>query len=352
MARSDLLVSLIKAGASGDRSSLTSTVEALVAEERAKSHNVLADRLHRALQSVPVTTSSELRRPSAAGRDFVIESEPRATLDSLILTLPAEQLTRQLIEEQRRADLLRAQGMQPRHRVLLSGPPGNGKTSIAEAIAEAVAVPLLTVRYDALVGAYLGETNARLAHLFEYVRATPCVLFFDEFDAVGKERGDVHETGEIKRVVSFLLMQLDQLPSYVIVVAATNHAELLDRAVWRRFQLRIDMPLPTRDAMAVLIDRFFDAWPESPGMTAKAVATQMGQTSFAEVFEFCQNIRRRHILSQGGETLKSVLAQELRLWKTRIRPESNGESTGTTIVAPGGSNIDSAADGRQDIDPA
>lgn len=352
MARSDLLVSLVKAGASGDRSSLTSTVEAMVAEERAKSHHVLADRLHRALQSVPVTTSSELRRPSAAGRDFVIESEPRATLESLILTLPAEQLTRQLIEEQRRADLLRAQGMQPRHRVLLSGPPGNGKTSIAEAIAEAVAVPLLTVRYDALVGAYLGETNARLARLFEYARATPCVLFFDEFDAVGKERGDVHETGEIKRVVSFLLMQLDQLPSYVVVVAATNHAELLDRAVWRRFQLRIDMPLPTRDAMAVLIDRFFDAWPESPGMTAKAVATQMGRTSFAEVFEFCQNIRRRHILSQGGETLKSILAQELRLWKTRIRPETNGEPTGTTIVAPGGSNTDSATGGRQDIDPA
>ncbi|MGK3796940.1 AAA family ATPase, partial [Enterococcus faecium] len=78
------------------------------------------------------------------------------------------------------------------------------------------------------------------------------VLFFDEFDAVGKERGDVHETGEIKRVVSFLLTQLDQLPSYVVVVAATNHAELLDRAVWRRFQLRIDMPSPAIKATAVL----------------------------------------------------------------------------------------------------
>lgn len=334
MARSDLLVSLVRAGASGDRSSLVSTVEAIVAEERAKSHNVLADRLSTALQSVPVTPSSELRRSGGAGRDFVIESEPRATLESLILTLPAEQLSRQLIEEQRRADLLRAQGMQPRHRVLLSGPPGNGKTSLAEALAEAIAVPLLTVRYDALVGSYLGETNARLARLFEYVRSTPCVLFFDEFDAVGKERGDIHETGEIKRVVSFLLMQLDQLPSYVTVVAATNHAELLDRAVWRRFQLRIDMPSPATDAIAVLIERFFRAWPENPGITAKAVALQMGQTSFAEVFEFCQNIRRRHILSQGSETLKSVLAQELRLWKTRIRPENNGEPTGSPTPSP------------------
>jgi SpoVK/Ycf46/Vps4 family AAA+-type ATPase len=352
MARSDLLVSLVKAGASGDRSTLTTTVEAIVAEERAKSHHIFADRLHRALQSVPVANSSELRRPSTVGRDFVIESEPRTTLESLILTLPAEQLTRQLIEEQRRADLLRAQGMQPRHRMLLSGPPGNGKTSLAEAVAEAVAVPLLTVRYDALVGAYLGETNARLARLFEYARATPCVLFFDEFDAVGKERGDVHETGEIKRVVSFLLMQLDQLPSYVVVIAATNHAELLDRAVWRRFQLRVDMPLPSRDSMAVLIDRFFSGWPEDPGMSAKSVATQMGQTSFAEVYEFCQNIRRRHILSQGSETLKSVLAQELRLWKTRIKPLGDGDSSRTPAATSRPSPRNSEADGRSDSDPA
>ncbi|RWL80157.1 MAG: AAA family ATPase [Mesorhizobium sp.] len=345
MARSDLLVSLVKAGASGDRSTLTTTVEALVAEERAKSHHVLADKLHRALASVPVTASSDLRRSSAPGRDFIVETEPRVGLGSLILTLPAEQLTRQLIEEHHRADLLRAQGMQPRHRVLLSGPPGNGKTSLAEAVAEAIAVPLLTVRYDALVGAYLGETNARLARLFEYVRTTPCVLFFDEFDAVGKERGDIHETGEIKRVVSFLLMQLDQLPSYVVVVAATNHAELLDRAVWRRFQLRIDMPLPSRDAAAILVDRFLDAWPEPTGLSATQIATQMGHSSFADIFEFCQNIRRRHILSQGKETLKSILAEELRLWKTRIKPESDGH-TSETPAAPRRTRSNSKKDRR------
>lgn len=334
MARSDLLVSLVRAGASGDRSTLTTTVEALVAEERAKSHHVLADKLHRALASVPVSASSELRRSGPSGRDFVIESDPTAELKDLILTLPAERLTRQLVEEHHRADLLRAQGMQPRHRVLLSGPPGNGKTSLAEAMAEAIAVPLLTVRYDALVGAYLGETNARLARLFEYVRSTPCVLFFDEFDAVGKERGDIHETGEIKRVVSFLLMQLDQLPSYVVVVAATNHAELLDRAVWRRFQLRIDMPLPSYDLAAVLLERFFEGWPEKAGMSSVQVSTEMGPSSFADITEFCQNIRRRHILSQGAETLRNILKEELHLWKMRIKPESNGNTTETTASAP------------------
>ena len=318
---------------------LASTVEAIVAEEKSRSHHVLADRLERALQSVPVTTSAELRRPQTAGRDFIIESEARAQLDDLILPLPAVRLAGQLIEEQNRADLLRAQGMQPRHRVLLSGPPGNGKTSLAEAIAESIALPLLTVRYDALVGAYLGETNARLAKLFEYARATPCVLFFDEFDAVGKERGDVHETGEIKRVVSFLLMQLDQLPSYVVAIAATNHAELLDRAVWRRFQLRIELPAPDAGRRAVLVSRYFDAWKEPTGVAPERAAERLGDVSFAEVSEFCQNLRRRHILTQGGESLKRIVAEELDLWASRVVPWTNGEATRISAPSSGPAKV-------------
>ncbi|MGP4763358.1 AAA family ATPase, partial [Klebsiella pneumoniae] len=89
-----------------------------------------------------------------------------------------------------------------------------------------------------LIGSYLGETSGRLKAMLDYARTRRCVLFFDEFETLGKERGDTHETGEIKRVVSSLLLQLDDLPDYVVVVAASNHPELLDSAVWRRFQLR------------------------------------------------------------------------------------------------------------------
>ena len=140
------------------------------------------------------------------------------------------------------------------------GPPGNGKTSLAEAIAEALAVPFFVVRYEAMIGSFLGETAARLKRVFDYARTTPCVLFFDEFDAVGKERGDVHETGEIKRVVTSLLMQVDDLPSYTVVVAATNHAELLDRAAWRRFQVRLLLN-PTDAARARRLYRTFRRYP-------------------------------------------------------------------------------------------
>ena len=104
---------------------------------------------------------------------------------------------------------------------------------------------LVVARYDGLIASYLGETASRRRKLFDNVRTWACVLFFDEFDTIGKERGDLHETGEIKRVVSSLLMQIDDLPSHVVVVTATNHPELLDHAVWWRFQLRLELPRPT-----------------------------------------------------------------------------------------------------------
>lgn len=339
MARSDLLISLVRAASSGDQAGVRSSAEALAADERAKNHHILADRLQRALTNVTVSSNSLLSQRDAVGnqgREAIIEVQPQLRLDQLLLSLPVRESGRQLIEEHSRADVLRSHGYEPRHRVLLSGPPGNGKTSYAETIAEALALPLFLVRYDALIGSYLGETNARLRKLFDYVRTRPCVLFFDEFDAIGKERGDTHETGEIKRVVSFLLMQLDQLPSYVIVVAATNHAELLDRAVWRRFQMRLSFPAPDRKAVEVLLDRIVCRWPEVPTMPLAAIAVKLGEVNYSEVVDFCQNVRRRHILGLGGIGIDEALKHELELWVNRVRPEAmNGERPEQATVESG-----------------
>lgn len=345
MARSDLLVSLVRAAAAGDRETLRSTTEALAADERAKKHHILADRLQRALSAVPVTPPSLVTLPSnsaTSGREAIIELEPRIRLDDLMLPFPVRESGRQLVEEHFRADVLRAHGYEPRHRILLSGPPGNGKTSYAEAIAEALALPFFVVRYDVLIGSYLGETNSRLRKLFDYVRTQPSVLFFDEFDAIGKERGDTHETGEIKRVVSFLLMQLDQLSSYVIVIAATNHAELLDRAVWRRFQVRLAFPAPDRKHVEAFLDRIFAHWPEAPCLPIQKIASKLGLVSYAEALDFCQNVRRRHILGLGEIGIDEAVRAELELWSARVRPEAlNGERPKQTA-----SEADSTATAR------
>ena len=323
MPKADNVVSLIRAFASNDQVALQRVVEAMIADERAKNHHVYADRLNRSLQSIaakPVITNHQVSNING-GREAILELSPQFRIDNLILTNVAQREAENLVEEHQRAGVLRAHGFEPRHRILLSGPPGNGKTSFAEAIAESLSLPLFVVRYDALIGSFLGETNTRLRKLIDYVKTQKCVLFFDEFDSVGKERGDVHETGEIKRVVSFLLLQLDQLPSYVITIAATNHAELLDRAVWRRFQIRIDFPAPDLSQRAIYIDRILSHWEDKPTLSAEKLAEKIGENSYAEILDFCQNVRRRQILSLGQLGVDQAIKSELELWQKRLNPK-------------------------------
>lgn len=324
MARSDLLVSLVKAGASGDRKSLSSTVEAIIAEERAKQHNVLADRLTRVLRNSRNGSYSGRQDSEFAirVRDYVSEVTPRKRLDDLFLPETCRRACNELIEEQQRASLLRSQCLEPRHQVLVVGPPGNGKTSLAEGIAEALAVQFFIVRYDAVIGSFLGETATRLRRVFDYARTTPCVLFFDEFDAVGKERGDANETGEIKRVVTSLLMQVDDLPSYTVVVAASNHAELLDRAVWRRFQLRLTLPGPTHAEICRYLEAFADRMDEPLGASVQTIAKALGNVSYAEAEEFCRSIKRRSALSMHEKPLKEIVSDQMKQWKARAQQSS------------------------------
>jgi AAA+ superfamily predicted ATPase len=342
MARSDLLVNLVKSSASGDQRAFEKIVEAIIAEERAKQHNVLADRLTQAVRpnggnARPLTRVSE---SVARHREFIAEIVPRRQLEDLVLPETVKRAACELIEEQQRADILRAHGLEPRHRILLVGAPGTGKTSMAEAIAEAIAVPLFVVRYEAMIGSYLGETAARLKRVFDYARTTPCVLFFDEFDAIGKERGDIHETGEIKRVVTSLLMQVDDLPSYTIVAGATNHPELLDRASWRRFQLRLSLPMPTQKALGNYIETFAQRFDGKLGHSPAGIAKKLGTISYGEAEQFCLDIQRRHVLSMGEKPLKAIVSEQLAIWSARANAadyraerEING---GTAAADPSG----------------
>jgi AAA+ superfamily predicted ATPase len=330
MARSDLLISLVRAGVSGDAHTVRRTVDAIVAEERAKQHNVLADRLERVAEKSPMNGApSIVRPPQDAGRgarEFLSEIMPRRRLDELMLPELTRRAVDQLAEEQQRASLLRSHSLEPRHRVLLVGPPGNGKTTLAEAIAESLAVPFFVVRYEAMIGSFLGETAARLKRVFDYARTTPCVLFFDEFDAVGKERGDTHETGEIKRVVTSLLMQVDDLPSYVVVVAATNHAELLDRAVWRRFQLRLTLPAPTQKQLAAFIASLAGRRDLKLGMPTEQIIKALGRVSYSEAEEFLLDVARRMVLSAGERPVTEIVREQMTLWSARSRSFTNGDN--------------------------
>lgn len=314
MARTDLLINLVRAGAQGDQVGFRRTLEAMVAEERERQHHVVADRLSEFLHLKPREDGGRLGDGSGGS---VAEIHPQRQLADLVLPPIALSACRDLVEEQSRADLLRSHGIEPRNRILLAGPPGNGKTSLAECLAGELGLPLLVVRYEAVVASYLGETAIRLSRLFEYVRTRRCVLFFDEFDAIGKERGDEHETGEIKRAVSALLLNIDALPTYVVAVAATNHPELLDRAVWRRFQMRLELPAPSPAQVWEWLTRFERGSEQRLGVPLARVAQVLQGASYAELTEFCLDVKRQEILA--GPTLKrnAIVAKLLAQWKSR-----------------------------------
>jgi len=314
VARADLLINLVRAGAQGDQLGFRRTVEAIVAEERERQHHVVADRLQEFLHASARGPAPAM--PADVGA-LVHEVHPRRLLTDLVLDDDVVAACRELVEEQQRVELLRSYGLEPRHRVLLCGPPGNGKTSLAEAIAGELAVPLLVVRYDAVIASFLGETAARLARLFDHVRTRRCVLFFDEFDAIGKERGDEHETGEVKRVVSSLLLNIDALPSHVVAVTATNHPELLDRAVWRRFQLRLALPAPTPKDLGRWISAFEARRGLALGAHKKSVVEALSGCSFAEIEDFFLDVERRLVLDGPGARPLDVVRGRTRQWQAR-----------------------------------
>ncbi|ADN35013.1 AAA ATPase central domain protein [Methanolacinia petrolearia DSM 11571] len=333
MVRADLLLSLVKNSLCCDKIKTKNIVESIIAEERAKNHSILANRLEILLNSSFNNENFQNKNNGISDQrisNLVYEVTPHYRLDDLILPTEVIQICNELIHEHNRVDLLRSYNLEPRNRILLIGPPGNGKTSLAEAIAESLMLPLFVVRYDGIVGSYLGETANRLRRLIEYASTRKCVLFFDEFETLGKERGDTHETGEIKRVVSSLLMQIDSLPSHVIVIGATNHAELLDRAVWRRFQIRLVLPKPDEKHLADWFKLFEKRIGFSLGYKPEFLAKKLSGINYSEAEEFGQTVFRQYVLMQPISNIKPIVDQNLKLWsaRTAIVNQIEGEQDG------------------------
>ncbi|CQD24571.1 ATPase central domain-containing protein [Mycobacterium lentiflavum] len=312
MARSDLVVDLVEAQQRGDTARFRMLVEAIIAEERSNQHHLVADRL-----SELITTAgarSLLTRDDSARQvaDLVQEIVPKRRLADVQMVPALAAAISEVIEEHHRSELLRSHGLEPRNRVLLEGPPGNGKTSLAEAVAAELMVPFYVVRYEGVVSSFLGETTSRLDHVFEFARTRRCVLFFDEFDTIAKERADTHETGEIKRVVSTLLLQIDRLPSHVVAICATNHGELLDRAAWRRFQLQLSLEPPSRTQATQFIERLRVQLGGTLGLAPRTLADKLAGASYADIEQFAQDVMRRHVLSLPDGRIEDIVRDRLK----------------------------------------
>ncbi|MGX0119850.1 AAA family ATPase [Corynebacterium otitidis] len=316
MARADLLVDLVDAERRGDRDRFRVLVEAVIAEERAKQHHLVADRLSELITATGQNAPRDAHTETVG--DLVQQIVPQRRLEDLELAAVPRRLLAELVEEHKRSDLLRSYGIEPRNRILLSGPPGNGKTSVAEAIAAELMLPLYVVRYEGVVSSFLGETAARLDSVFEFARTRRCVLFFDELDSIAKERSDAHETGEIKRVVSTLLLQIDRLPPHVLLVGASNHSELLDRAAWRRFQIRAELSPPSRAQATRFLERLSARLGGDLGYSPRTLADKLAGASFSELEEFALDVRRRMILELPDGDSRRIAQERLEHRRTEV----------------------------------
>lgn len=303
------------------------TIEEYIADERTRKHPTLARELERILLNgsmIPV--GDHVSSLSVLRNDFPRDKERNSTLvelhdpqrdqDSLVLALEVRSALDHLVDENRRADILRTHGMRPTSKMLFCGPPGCGKTVASEMIAKALCRPLALVRFDAVVSSYLGETAANLRKVFDFARSRPMVVLFDEFDAIGKYRTDESEHGELKRVVNSFLQMMDGFRGESLLIAATNHQGLLDSALWRRFDEIVFFGMPSSDMISSLMLQNLRQMGLAPSVSIEHVAASLVGMSHADVERICLDAIKAAILKGKAcvdtETLDSAVARQHR----------------------------------------
>ena len=317
VARSDLILGLIRAHGNGDEEAFGRTVAALVADERAKNHVRAAQRYQRAWDSRPAFKSVGEWKKAAGNTPPSIEvSFPERGLDALVLPEMVADTVRSVVREQRQILRLQQHGLLPRNRMLLVGAPGNGKTSVARALAAELERPLLTIHYEHVVSDLLGQSLKLLTQAFEAPDG-PCVLFFDELDSIASDRGDKDEHGELKRLLNNFLLNVDRLDPRVMLVGATNMPEKLDRAIWRRFQMVLELDRPDRDGIAHMIE-LLEARHDFRVSGRESLAGDLDGFSFSEIEDFVLDCLRRVILDgEPAEFGEAALRESCRQWKQR-----------------------------------
>lgn len=201
-----------------------------------------------AMKVIPIDTDSRLQIVEVHPFD---EDRHNVVLDHMV-----EKQINEFINIIKHRSELEFAGVDIKKTLLLHGKPGCGKTSIAHYISEQTGLPLVVARLDGIVSSLLGSTSKNIRKIFEYAQSMPCILFLDEFDAIAKARDDQHELGELKRVINSLLQNIDSMGMDSILIAATNHPELLDKAVWRRFVQTVEVGLPSKESISEMIELF------------------------------------------------------------------------------------------------
>lgn len=260
MASADQLKALLQSHLEGDEARFYSVAMQVAAHEAKLGHGKLAEELRKLIDrakasraAAPESNAIPISKPRGELANLLSVTYPKSRLVDMVLNADLEQQLQRIVREQRHAAEILSHGLQPRRKLLLVGPPGTGKTMTASVLAGELGLPLFQVRLDGLITKFMGETAAKLRQIFESTQHARGVYFFDEFDAIGSQRGLANDVGEVRRILNSFLQMIEQDESHSLIIGATNHPDILDNALFRRFDDLLHYELPDEAHIASVL---------------------------------------------------------------------------------------------------
>ena len=318
MASADQLKALLKSHIEGDQGRFFSVAMQVAAHEAKLGHGKLAEELRdmidaaKRLGQTSGTASNlvPINKPRGELSGLLTVSYPKSRLSNMILDDAVSEKLKRTIKEQRFFTKLHEHGLSPRRKLLLVGSPGTGKTMTASVLAGELGIPLFLVRLDSLITKFMGETAAKLRQVFDAVSNVHGIYFFDEFDAIGSQRGLANDVGEIRRVLNSFLQMIEEDQSNSVIIAATNHPEVLDYALFRRFDDVIEYGLPNQEQIiALLKSRLVDFKPVRS--IWKKASQQAEGLSYAEIAKAADEAIKHAIIHEQKQIAEADLLRTL-----------------------------------------
>jgi SpoVK/Ycf46/Vps4 family AAA+-type ATPase len=338
VASSDQLKALIKSHVSRDDGQFLSVAMQVAAHEAKLGHGKLAEELRGMIDAAKARISQDATgklvaigaaaRPRGELVNLLAVSHPANRLGDVVLDEVASAQLHRVIKEQRQLARIKEHGLAPRRKLLLVGPPGTGKTMTAAALAGELGIPLFLVRLDSLITKFMGETASKLRQVFDAVTDVRGVYFFDEFDAIGSQRGLANDVGEIRRVLNSFLQMIEQDTSNSLIIAATNHAETLDYALFRRFDDVVEYHLPSTEQAMDLIRSRLGSFAPKP-FRKEILQDKMQGLSHAEICRAVDAAIKEAILHDQTKVQPAQLGralEERRLISAKLAKKSKHSS--------------------------
>ena len=294
MASAEQLKALLQSYAVGDEAQFYSIAMQLAAHEAKLGHGKLARELRelidkaKTLKSTATRTPIPLTKPRGELAGLLSASYPKLKLADMVLSPSIGDRLKRLIREHTQVQKIRSYGLTPRKKLLLVGPPGTGKTMTASVLAGELGLPLFVVRLDSLITKFMGETAGKLRLIFDAIQQSRGIYLFDEFDSIGSQRGLGNDVGEIRRVLNSFLQMIESDHSDSILIAATNHVDLLDHALFRRFDDVIEYQLPEKKEITTVFKSKLAGY-ATPRIQWTEVTEASEGLSYGDITKACEN---------------------------------------------------------------